>query len=63
MIDNARPAQVKKPSPGTFDALLEAWRDGKDVLWAELMAAWVKAPTAPRTPEVIIKLIKRLDMK
>jgi hypothetical protein len=63
MINNTQPDQVKKQSPSTFDVLLKAWHDDQDVAWAELMAAWVEAPAAPRTPEVITRLIKRLDAK
>ena len=38
------PAPQGKPSqkqtPNQFDALLEAWRKGENVTWAELMAAY-----------------------
>ena len=61
MTNKTKPIQSKKHTAGKFEALLEAWRDGQNVAWAELMAAWVEAPTAPRTHEIITRLIKRLD--
>ena len=52
----------RKPrSAGQFDALLKAWQRGEDVAWADLMAAWVKAPTAPVTRETIVKVINGLE--
>ena len=51
--------QYRRPkSAGQFDALLKAWQRGEDVAWADLMAAWVKAPTAPATRETILKIIQ-----
>ena len=53
--------QYQKPrSARQFDALLRAWQRGEDVAWADLMAAWVKAPTAPATRETILKIIQCL---
>ena len=46
-----------------FDKLLKAWQRGEDVAWADLMAAWVKAPTAPVTRETIMKIIQCLKKK
>ena len=46
-----------------FEALLNAWQRGEDVAWADLMAAWVKAPTAPETRETIVKIIQCLKKK
>jgi hypothetical protein len=43
--------------------LLKAWQRGEDVTWADLMAAWVKAPVAPVTRETIVKVIQRLQKK
>ena len=62
MTNNAQTNQ-SKPAAGQFDRVLAAWQDGKDVAWSELMAAWVKTPTAPRSTETIVKLIKHLDGK
>jgi len=50
-----------RPVGGKFDKVLEAWRDGKDTAWLELMTTWMEAPTAPRLPETIARLIKHLD--
>jgi hypothetical protein len=46
-----------------FDMLLKAWQTGEDVAWADLMAAWVKAPTAPLTQDTVQKVIQRLEEK
>lgn len=46
-----------------FEKLLTAWRTGEDVAWSELMAAWVKAPTAPLTQETVQKVIHCLEKK
>ena len=46
-----------------FEMLLSAWRRGEDVAWADLMAAWVKAPTAPLTQETVQKVIQCLEKK
>jgi hypothetical protein len=46
-----------------FDRLLRAWQRGEDVTWADLMAAWVKAPTAPVTRETIVKIIQCLKKR
>ncbi len=53
----------KPKSAGHFDALLKAWQRGEDVAWADLMAAWVKAPTAPATREMILKIIQCLKKR
>jgi hypothetical protein len=60
MTNDTQPTQSNKPVASQFDSLLEAWRTNQDVAWSELMAAWVQAPTAPRSTETIVKLIKRL---
>ena len=54
--------QYKKPkSTAQFDKLLRAWQRGEDLTWGDLMAAWVKAPTAPVTRETIVKVINGLE--
>jgi hypothetical protein len=54
----------KRPkSARQFDKLLKAWQRGEDVAWADLMAAWVKAPTAPVTRETIVKIIQCLKKR
>jgi hypothetical protein len=53
-----RPKRTKQ-----FDALLKAWQRGEDVAWADLMAAWVKAPAAPVTRETIVKIIQCLKKR
>ena len=46
-----------------FETLLKAWQRGEDVAWADLMAAWVKAPTAPLTQDTLQKVIYCLEKK
>lgn len=46
-----------------FEALLKAWQRGEDVAWADLMAAWVKAPAAPVTRATIVKIIQCLKKR
>jgi hypothetical protein len=54
----------KKPkSARQFDRLLQAWQHDEDVAWGDLMAAWVKAPTAPVTRETIAKIVQCLKKK
>lgn len=53
----------KKSTGSKFDQLLDAWRSGKDVGWSELLAAWVEAPPAPRSPDMIVKVIESLGAK
>ena len=53
-----RPRSAKQ-----FDRLLKAWQRGEDVAWGDLMAAWVKAPTAPATHETILKIIQCLKKR
>ncbi len=56
--------QHRQPqSAGPFAVLLKAWQRGEDVAWADLMAAWVKAPTAPATQETILKIIQCLKRR
>lgn len=50
----------KPKSARQFDTLLKAWQRGEEVAWADLMAAWVKAPTAPVTQETVLKIIQCL---
>ena len=56
--------QYKRPqSTAQFDKLLKAWQRGEDVAWADLMAAWVKAPIAPVTRETLLKIVQCLKKK
>lgn len=56
---SARNYQLSK-NARPFEALLKAWQRGEEVAWADLMAAWVIAPTAPVTKETIQKIIRCL---
>jgi len=62
MTATVGPSQQPK-STKQFEALLKAWRRGEEVAWSDLMAAWVKAPTAPLTPETVEKVIHCLEKK
>ncbi len=52
-----------QPKNTQFEALLSAWRRGEEVAWSDLMAAWVKAPTAPLTQETVQKVIHCIEEK
>ena len=58
-------AGIYKPAKSAkqFDALLTAWQRGEEITWADLMAAWIKAPTAPKTKATVLKLIGCLKRK
>ena len=63
-------AQKKTPAPttpktesGKFDTMLEAWRTGHEVGWSDLLAAWVEAPPAPRSSDLVVKVIQTLGAK
>lgn len=56
--------QYKRPkSTAQFDKRLKAWQRGEDVAWADLMAAWVKAPIAPVTRETLLKIVQCLKKR
>jgi hypothetical protein len=46
-----------------FEKLLAAWQRGEEVAWVDLLAAWIKLPTAPKTQETVQKLIGCLERK
>jgi hypothetical protein len=46
-----------------FNTLLTAWQRGEEIAWADLMTAWIKAPTATMTRETILKIIQCLKKK
>jgi hypothetical protein len=55
--------QAKQQTLSKFDQMLDAWRAGKEVGWSDLLAAWVEAPPAPRSPDLVIKVIERVMAK
>lgn len=56
--------QFQKPKGSRqFELLLREWEHGEDVAWADLMAAWVKAPTAPLTQDTVQKVIHCLEKR
>lgn len=48
---------------GKFDQMLKAWQAGKEVGWSDLLAAWVEAPPAPRSAELLVKVIQSVGAK
>ncbi len=46
-----------------FDQMLEAWQAGKEVDWTDLLAAWVEAPPATRSAELLVKVIQSVGAK
>ena len=55
--------RTAKAETGKFDQLLDAWRAGKEVGWSDLLAAWIEAPPAPRSPDLVVKVIQTLGAK
>jgi hypothetical protein len=62
MTKEAKSSQSRKPAT-KFETMLQAWRSGQDVTWAELLAAWVEAPAAPPSPDLIVKVIQSVDAR
>jgi len=44
-----------------FEVLLHKWRLGDEVRWGDLFAAWVQAPLAPSTPDVVRRTIRKVE--
>ena len=63
MTKNAKSNEARKIPAGKFDNLLAEWQTGKNVAWGDLLAAWVEAPPAPRSPDMIVKIIRFVDAK
>ncbi len=55
--------QKNAKDSGKFDQMLDAWRSGKEVGWSDLLAAWVEAPPAPRTQDLVVKVIQSVGAK
>ena len=60
---NLKTAQPNKQTFSKFDQMLDDWRSGKEVGWSDLLAAWVEAPPAPHSPDLVIKVIQSMDAK
>jgi hypothetical protein len=52
-----------KNEASKFDQMLDAWRSGKEVGWSDLLAAWVEAPPAPRSSDLLVKVIQSVGAK
>jgi len=63
MANQTQSKPTRPTTDRTVERLLEAWRSDDDPAWAELMAAWLQAPAAPRSTETVSRLIKYLDSK
>ncbi len=58
---DAHTARKEREPGNAFEALLEKWQRGDEVSWGELFAAWLKTPLAPRTPDVVWKVIRKVE--
>ena len=56
-------AKAQKIEAGKFDQMLDAWRSGKEIGWSDLLAAWVEAPPAPRSSDLLVKVIQSVGAK
>ena len=63
MTKIAKSNEAQKTPAGKFDNLLTEWQTGKNVAWGDLLAAWVEAPPAPRSPDMIVKIIKFVNAR
>jgi hypothetical protein len=45
----------------SFDAALDRWQRGDSLTWGELFAAWLKIPAAPKSRDVIRKVIRKVE--
>ena len=53
---------LKQRKPGNlFEVLLEKWRRNENVRWADLFAAWIKAPLAPASSRTVRRVIDRIE--
>jgi hypothetical protein len=49
----------RKPS-NAFEAMLKKWQRGDEMSWGDLFAAWLQVPTAPRSRDMVRRLIRRI---
>ena len=54
-------ARFERRPRNHFEVLLHKWRLGDDVKWGDLFAAWVMVPLAPRSPDVVRKVIQKVE--
>ena len=59
-FDVRRRAKRRKPA-NAFEVILKQWQRGDDVSWGELFAAWLQVPTAPRSRDMVRRLIRRIE--
>lgn len=57
----AHPVRNRRKPGNAFEVLLEKWQQGDEVSWGELFAAWLKTPLAPRTPDMVRKVIRKVE--
>lgn len=44
-----------------FEVLLDKWQRNENVRWADLFTAWLKAPLAPRSQKVVLRVIQKIE--
>ena len=54
-------ARFERRPRNHFEVLLHRWRLGDDVKWGDLFAAWMMLPLAPRSPDVVRKVIQKVE--
>ena len=57
----SRARLTKRRPANAFEVMLEKWQRGDDISWGELFAAWLKMPVAPRSRDVVRKLIRKVE--
>ena len=56
-----RTRQFARRPANAFEVMLEKWQQGEDISWGQLFAAWLKTPTAPRSPEIVRRVIRKVE--
>jgi len=60
-LDEARRSVESWHSVFAFEAMLERWQRDERVSWGDLFASWVKVKVAPRSPETVRRVIRKVQ--
>lgn len=57
---NRRTRVTRRKPSNAFEAMLKKWQRGDEMSWGDLFAAWLQVPTAPRSRDMVRRLIRRI---